>query len=181
MTRRADAIFYEVQYFKQQRLTALLPAAALFMIAFFAYAMYEQFVMGRPFGDEPMSDTGLGVIGPFYILLGVLFLWLYISGKLVTEVRPDGVYVLFHPLHRSPRHFPVPTIEKSETMTYRPIRDFGGWGIRHGRKGRAYNVYGNRGAYLTLIDGKRVLIGSQKADILADSIQSLIDEAQRGG
>lgn len=174
MTRSADALFYEVQYFKQQRLTVLLPAAALFLIAFFAYAMYEQFVMGRPFGDKPMSDTALALMGPFYILLGAFLLWFYIAGKLVTEVRPDGVYVRLHLLQRSPRHFPIATIEKCEAMTYRPIRDFGGWGIRHGRKGRAYNVHGNRGAYLTLIDGKHVLVGSQKADVLAESIRSLI-------
>ena len=54
---------------------------------------------------------------------------------------------------------------------YRPILDYGGWGIRWGPgKGWAYNVSGNRGVQLELLDGKQLLIGSQNPEKLAQMI-----------
>jgi hypothetical protein len=61
-------------------------------------------------------------------------------------------------------------IARWEARTYRPIRDYGGWGVRFGPRGRAYNVSGNRGVEITLANGKRVLVGSQRADDLAAAI-----------
>jgi hypothetical protein len=42
--------------------------------------------------------------------------------------------------------------------------------VRFGPRGRAYNVSGNRGVEITLANGKRVLIGSQRSDELAAAI-----------
>ncbi|HET6897964.1 MAG TPA: hypothetical protein VFK70_06445 [Vicinamibacteria bacterium] len=61
-------------------------------------------------------------------------------------------------------------IARWEARTYRPIREYGGWGLRFGPRGRAYNVSGDRGVELTLDNGKRVLIGSQRSDDLAAAI-----------
>ena len=38
-------------------------------------------------------------------------------------------------------------------------------------RGKAYNVSGNEGVQLELTNGKRILIGSQRADELADAIK----------
>jgi hypothetical protein len=58
---------------------------------------------------------------------------------------------------------------------YRPILEYGGWGIRCGFKGaRAYNVSGNKGVQLILQNGKRLLIGSQKPDELVEAINSMM-------
>jgi hypothetical protein len=61
-------------------------------------------------------------------------------------------------------------IARWEARTYRPIREYGGWGVRFGPRGRAYNVSGDRGVELTLASGKRVLIGSQRPEELAAAI-----------
>jgi hypothetical protein len=59
-----------------------------------------------------------------------------------------------------------------ETRTYWPILEYGGWGISYSffGKGWAYNVNGNRGGQLELANGKRILIGSQRAEELARAI-----------
>jgi hypothetical protein len=57
-----------------------------------------------------------------------------------------------------------------ETRTYRPIRDFGGWGVRWAARGIVYHARGKHGARLVLASGERVLIGSQRADDLARAI-----------
>ena len=59
------------------------------------------------------------------------------------------------PRGRDHRH---PAVQRRQ---YRPIIDYGGWGIRTGRDGeRVLNARGNRGVRLELADGSRLLIGS---------------------
>lgn len=65
-------------------------------------------------------------------------------------------------------------IVRWEARTYRPIREYGGWGVRFGPRGRAYNVSGDRGVELTLTNGKRVLIGSQRSEELAAAIGRIV-------
>ena len=138
-----------------------------------ALAMFEQLIRGEPFGSEPMSNRMLLGFGVFYMLLGALLLFLYFFGRLITEVRPDGVHVRWFPFHRSFIHFPVQSLERYEAITYRPIRDFGGWGIRHRGGSKAYNVSGNRGVDLEFTDGKRLMIGSKKPEQMAQAIASI--------
>ena len=147
--------------------------AGLFIVGFFVYAAVQQLILGRPFGDDPMSDEFLAFAGPFYILLGVLILYLYFGARLMTEVRPDGVFVRFSPFHRRPKHFAPEKIVRAEAVTYRPIRDYGGWGVRFGPKGRAYNTHGDRGVRLEFTDGRPLLIGSQQPETLANAIDSI--------
>ena len=63
-----------------------------------------------------------------------------------------------------PKHIIVSIREEIngfDVQTYRPIRDYGVWGVRYGRKGKACNTSGNRGAQQELSNSKRILIGSQ--------------------
>lgn len=69
-------------------------------------------------------------------------------------------------------------IRSVDVVTYRPISDFGFWGIRSGRDGeRALIARGNRGVRLELSDGSKLLIGSQRPELLA----AAIDRALRSG
>lgn len=106
-----------------------------------------------------------------FILGLAISLFVYTTG-LDTEVNENGVYIRFRPFHRKWRSFEFATIQKVEAISYNPIRDYGGWGIRYGRKGKgkAYNVSGNKGVLLTIRDGAKVLIGSRDAKILAQTI-----------
>lgn len=79
--------------------------------------------------------------------------------------RIDGhdMRVSIVPLWR--RRIPLHTIAEAETTRYRPIRDFGGWGIRFGigafRGTVAYSIAGDEGLLLRLKDGKRVMVGTR--------------------
>lgn len=72
------------------------------------------------------------------------------------------------PLYR--RRIPLAEIARAEAVTYSPLADYGGWGIRWGRNGAAVNARGCRGVLLTLRCGKRLLIGSQRPDALAAAL-----------
>jgi hypothetical protein len=112
-----------------------------------------------------------GTAGPSplaVLFAGVLALGLVVLMELRVVVRPGEVEIHMWPFRR--KVIPVQDIVEYEPRTYRPILEYGGWGIRFGPRGWAYNVSGNRGVQLRLRDGKRILIGSQKADELARAI-----------
>lgn len=107
------------------------------------------------------------VIALLVLVVGIPFL-MFLFWTMRTEVRSDSVYIRFRPVKR---RIPLEDIKSVEARTYSPIREYGGWGFRYGRSGKAYNVSGNRGVQLELKSGERILIGSQKAEDLAAAIQ----------
>jgi hypothetical protein len=80
------------------------------------------------------------------------------------------LYICFFPFHLSFKKMPFIQIKKYEARTYSPLGEYGGWGIRYGFEGKAYNVSGNRGVQLELVNGKRLLIGSQSPEELVKAI-----------
>ncbi|MFC1780689.1 hypothetical protein ACFLZ8_00305 [Planctomycetota bacterium] len=131
----------------------------------------------KEFAQEIPPDTpelilaivaGIGVP----IAIAVLFVLL----RLETEVRSDGLYVRFSPFHIRFKRFDPEDLSEYYARQYKPVREYGGWGIRCGLfgKGRAYNVSGNKGVQLVFNDGKKLLIGSQRAEELEQAIRSII-------
>jgi hypothetical protein len=106
------------------------------------------------------------------LLVNLPMLWIFYAMRLETRVDANAVRLRFFPLIR--RTIPLTEIQSCEARTYRPIREYGGWGIRWGFSGMAFNVSGDRGVQLVLTGGKRLLIGSQRADELA----AVINEAR---
>jgi hypothetical protein len=162
-----DIVFREVQRFKQPWLWALILLATGF--AWFTF-IWELYASLSP--DREGSPVWLAAVIMF--LVGVGLPALFISSKLVVEVKRDGIYYRYHPFQRSTHRIAYEEIKTVEARTYRPIAEYGGWGIRRGwRKGSgsAYNVYGNEGVQLELTGGKRVLFGSQRAGEFANSLR----------
>jgi len=173
MTEENTVIFREVQRFRQAWVWALLISIATIELATFGYGIIQQIILGKPFGNNPTSDAVLIIIAIPAILIGVGLLLLFGIIKLETDVRQDGLYVRFFPLHLSYKRIPLEDVERMEACTYRPILEYGGWGIRFRRGGKAYNISGNRGVRLDFSNGRRLLIGSQKSEELAAAIESI--------
>jgi hypothetical protein len=167
MNRRGS--FYEVQRFRNTWVLALVLPISLFLIILFGYGMIKQLVLGQPWGNRPLPDVALAIIGPLGILFGMGLALFFYSAKLITEVGEGGLYVRFSPVTHQRMAFE--DIKDVEVRTYSPIKEFGGWGIRYGKGGKAYNVRGNRGVQLELSMGKRLLIGSGRPEELAQAIK----------
>ncbi|MFY9552719.1 MAG: hypothetical protein WAU32_16350 [Thermoanaerobaculia bacterium] len=97
-----------------------------------------------------------------YALLALLatILVAALTVRQTTTVAADAVTVRFGPFFQT--RIPLSDIRQAEATAYRPIRDYGGWGIRGFGRRRALNTRGNRGVLLTRTDGSTILIGSQK-------------------
>jgi hypothetical protein len=57
-----------------------------------------------------------------------------------------------------------------ETVNFRPIRDFGGWGIRMGNNGWAYFMSGTEGVQITTTNQQKYIIGSDIPDRLVKTV-----------
>ena len=99
----------------------------------------------------------------------VAVLWaLMLAAKMTTQVDDDGITI--RTLFFINRRISYDEIVTAQSVVYKPLRDFGGWGYRIGPGGKAYNMSGNLGVRLVLMRERRVLIGSQKPDDLAAAI-----------
>jgi len=157
----STVLFEEEQTFRQPWLWAVMGFSALAGCGAILAA-----ALAAPAQSGSILPVGGIVIGT--LILATALLWLM---KLRVRVMAEGLHVRFRPF--VDRLIPFSQIEQVEVRTYRPIVEYGGWGIRYSLIGRgvAYNVSGNRGVQLVLADGKRVLIGSQLPEELAEAIR----------
>jgi len=158
--------FREVQYFRQ----AWLVTFVLVVAAFNMVALVWQVVLGHRLGSNPAPDWLVVVM---FCAFGLAFPWIMLNIRLVTEVRAGGLAYRFFPFHRDFVLLPWHSIRAQRALTYHPLRDYGGWGIRYGKHGRAYNVSGDRGVIFTLADGRTLLIGSQRSEELSAAIAAV--------
>jgi len=142
------------------------------------YGFYVQIIQGRVVGSKPAPDWAWWLMAA---ILGVALPWLLYAVRLRFDLYPDRIVAGF-----VTPHFPLirttiklERVESAEPVTYRPLRDYGGWGLRRSGKGIAYNMSGNRGALLTMKEGPNVLLGSRQPEHLAAAIQQALAEANR--
>lgn len=152
-------MFTESQSFRKW-IFVLLPLHVLFLVG-----IYQQVLMNKPFGDNPMPNAGL-FIAEGGMLLMTLFFY---SLKLETIVDDKGISVRFLPIYRSYRIYQWSNISKAYVREYSPILEYGGWGFRSSLKGngKAWNVAGSSGLQIELNEGKMFLIGTQKPEELS--------------
>ena len=164
--------FHEEQQFRQPWVWILLLAIAVCLAGMFAHGIYTQIYLGQPWGDRPMSNTALITSGAVSFIITAGLALLFYKLKLITEVNSSGIYIRYYPFTR--KTIPFEAIKSCKARTYRPIREFGGWGIRFSRKGNAWNVSGNKGVQLEFTESKAFLIGSQHAEQLAELINKYL-------
>jgi len=108
---------------------------------------------------------------PFFIMTPLIPL-IFSFVKLDTEIDEHGINIKYSYFYK--RRVLFNDIAAAYVRKYRPIVEYGGWGIKGWKKSnRAYNVRGNKGLQLELLDSDRVLIGTQKPDELAEIIEKI--------
>ncbi|MFX1582323.1 MAG: DUF6141 family protein [Promethearchaeota archaeon] len=162
-------LFREVQKFRG--FWSLLIA---FLSSFLLVAIY---LFGMVF--EPLPMPLAIVVGILMIGGAIVLLIFFYSANLTVEIRKNGLFIRFFPFYRSSRKIVPTEIADWQARTYDPLSEFGGYGIRFGFNGMAYNISGHYGVQLELINGKRLLIGTNRAEALAQAISLLKKESSR--
>ena len=115
-------------------------------------------------------------INYYYVIIGVtipLFFYLF---QLRIKIDKSGLHYQFFPLHLKEFYINKNEIEKVEALKYRPISEYGGWGIRYGFHGKAYNISGNEGVKIYLKNGTNILFGSQKHKELEKALKNIMKQ-----
>jgi hypothetical protein len=111
------------------------------------------------------------------ILMVLLVLIAVLALRLETVVRQDELTAHFGWLPVVRKRIPLTDVLQVEAASYRPLRQFGGWGWRFGRGGvYAFTAQGSSEVCLVLRSGTRYLIGSSRSNELAGVLQRCISD-----
>ena len=167
MDGQSKPLFHEEQSLRQARLLVLtaIPPVAMLLLAIW------QVGLGHPWGKQPMSNAG--IVG------WTIFLWLIyfrlITIKLVTDVQPNELSVTMRGLWRSYR-VPMDAVQSVRAVTFDPVRDWGGYGVRSTSRGKAYIARGNQAVELELKKGGVVLVSSNRPAELAQALDQQLSK-----
>jgi len=168
MEIRNDILFQEKQKFNQWWVWLIVICLNSVLI----FGFYRQVIAGLPFGDNPMSDNALLLT----LTLALLFTFLFLSFRLDTVIKPEGIYVRFFPFHMKYQFYPWESLQKVYIRDYAPLSEYGGWELRWSvfGKGKAYNVSGDKGLQLELKNKNKLLIGTTRAAELTSVLSTLV-------
>lgn len=169
-------LFSEEQRHDQWWLWLILIVTTLAVVIPFIFGIYSQEVLNKPFGNEPMSTSGLIITGFFSTVVMGTVLILIAKTRLKTKINYDGIWFCYPPLSARWKKVSPDEIEKYEIKNLRVNREFGGYGIKKRRRyGTAYIVSGNSGLQLYLKNGTKLLIGTQKKQALAFAMEKMME------
>ncbi len=154
--------FKEEQRMTQWWLWVMLTAFLILPL----YGLYQQAIVGRPFGDNPMSNTGLIIV--FVLMAGLL--WFFRSITLITEIEGDEIRINFRP-------FMIRKNIKFSEITNLVIVNYGfvGYGIRWvgGKYGTVYNTSGRYGLFIQYGKNRKFVVGTQRKEELERIISNV--------
>lgn len=106
------------------------------------------------------------------IILVTIVLLLF-SVRLRTHIDRAGVHVDFRPFVWN-QTWRWEDIESIHVKKY-SFWDYGGWGYRIGRSGMAYTTKGLYGFQVTFKNGKKIMVGTQKPDVVREILNKKQD------
>lgn len=126
--------------------------------------------------------TTLLVVLCFVALFEAVLIWLFWSMKLIIEINETGIRFKYPPVIRKWRIIKKSEVQSFEVRQYKPIAEYGGWGIKvkFRNSGIAYNVKGNIGLQLYLKNGKKLLLGTQRKQAIDYAMCKLMGSQFKG-
>ena len=156
--------FSETQKFKQVWLW-------LVIIAVIALEVIENGSLF--FHSHKTNEPGLIVVGIFAFVVPLLVALLLAVFRLETKIDETGIYYRFFPYHKKMNKIEWDNVGQIFIRKYRPLMEYGGWGVKWGLSGRAYNVSGNMGIQIVYKDGKKLLLGTKQPEEASNIIAEL--------
>jgi len=154
--------YEEHQHFRQWWVWIILVLVELLCVT----GVVVQIFMGQDVGTEPVPIW----IMILYALFILALLFMFYRLRLDIIIDRTGIRYRWYPFQGNGRYIQWSEIESTEVRKYKPIREYGGWGVRFGitRRGSAHNVSGNMGLQLVLKNRKHILLGTQHPEKLRE-------------
>jgi hypothetical protein len=160
----ANVLYKEVQHLRQNLLWLIaltIPAVVIFG------TLSIQLFTGKPMGDKPMSNLSLIILGIFYL---VPMVFLFTSVKMETIIDEKKIAYGWNIPSKELNDILFSDIKELSVIEYK----FVGYGYEITKRyGTVYNVMGNKGLQIIKKSGEKFLIGTRKADELAEVIKKI--------
>ena len=107
------------------------------------------------------------------IILGLVAVILVSIGGLTVVIRESEMILHLGLVPLITKTVPFKQIKYLRITKYRPIKDFGGWGLRGLGKQQLWSARGTDGLVLNLIEGSELIVGSDDPNKLKERICDL--------
>jgi hypothetical protein len=152
-------LFEEKQRFTQWWLWAIIVGASVVSFGIFLNALYTQMVLGKPWGEKPMSDDALIMMVLFNLTAVVIMLLIFFNAILEIVVDKTGISYRYFPVLRRWRRIAREQIESFETKDYY-LRGHGFHIDLRGNK--RISVQGNTVIEIKMTNGRKLRLGTQR-------------------
>ncbi len=119
-------------------------------------------------------DTDSGMLGRVLAIAALLGLGgaiRYLFGGLNAQVQETRLFIYMGSIPLVKKSVPFADIKAMESVRYRPLAEFGGWGLRGMGKKKAWTARGNQAVVLTLVGGYTLYVGSDHPERLEEHIR----------
>jgi hypothetical protein len=120
-------------------------------------------------GDEPEGERVLGAI--VLAVSAVLIQWIVVG--LSVRLYRDEMEVSLGWAGIIRKRIRYDDILDLQSVTYRPLMEFGGWGVRFRGKKKAWSARGNQAVVLHLQDDSQLYVGSDHPHRLEERIRAV--------
>jgi hypothetical protein len=168
-------LFEEKQRFTQWWLWVIIVAASLVVMGLFGNALYQQMVLGKPWGDNPLSDDSLVILAVFNITAVIVMLLIFFNATLEVNVDKTSVSWRYFPLFRKWRR-----IEREDILGFEARKYYiKGYGFHRDLRGnKSVTVKGHDGVEVTLANGSKFLLGTQQPGEFLSALQKMKDRRE---
>ena len=119
------------------------------------------------FQDEFTFATGIS------IAILILCILLFVVFRVNTAISQENIHIRISPFNVYNKTIYWNEIRKVEVVTYSALKEYGGWGYRVRKNGKAINPSGNKGLKIHFKDGSHLLVGTRKAEEMQEFLKSI--------
>ena len=102
-----------------------------------------------------------------------------VLGGLTVRVQETRIVMHLGSVELLRKTVPLGAIVSLESVRYRPLREFGGWGVRGWGKKQAWTARGDRAVVIGLGEDRRLYVGSDDPGRLEDAIRGALTDRGR--
>jgi hypothetical protein len=124
-------------------------------------------------GESSDKTEGVTAIISVFSIMALAMVLIF-NIKLETRIDEKGIQYKYFPFIKW-RLIETRKIREAKVVSFSPLTDHGGWGIKGNKTTKAYTVIGDTGLSIDVGEKKKILIGTQKPKELGDFIENWME------
>ena len=169
--------FKEEQRLGQWKIWIVLMMVNLAVLGTLLKILYERFALHKTLDTLPISEGYVMIISLLSVSILLLANVILYLSKLEVKIDRHQLSYRYPPYVNSWKRVKKEELKAAYMRKYDPVGEFGGWGYKvHFRKNnQGLSTHGNVGLQLVFVNGKKILLGTQKPDVLEKVMWEFMD------